>query len=191
MPIVVNASKLTVSRDDLIKFIELLNVELHLFDTKKFQDFAHKLIGLYVAKTLRDFLALLDTTALQHFADIVICSNKTVDGIATFLKGSEIEQNYLKIYGPSCRIGMPVAVPQKVEVPVPVVIGGHFPFGPPVVNPAIPIFPKPAKVAGHVMVGHGHVMVGPHPAMIGMPAIDIGYGVVVGSPFGPVMIERR
>lgn len=190
MPIVVNASKLTVSRDDLIKFIELLNVELHLFDTKKFHDFAHKLIGLYVAKTLRDFLALLDTTAIQHFADIVICSNKTVDGIANFLKGTEIELNYLKVYGSSgsCK---PLAVPQKVEVPVQVVIGGHFPFGPPVVNPAIPIFPKPLKAAGPIMVGHGPVMVGPHPAMIAMPAIDIGYGVVVGSPFGPVMIGRR
>jgi hypothetical protein len=175
MPISLGHTKVVISYDDMVKLIQLLNVELHLFDTKKFQDFAHKLIGLCVVSTLEDFLNHLDSTSLNYFANIVMSPNKTASGVATFLKGTEIEQNYKKIYGPSCRDGVPVVVPKVVPDAGPVWIH-RAPDVHPGIPVGFPIFPKPGMVGGY-------------PAPIGVHGINIGYGVVVGTPFGHALIR--
>lgn len=192
MPISLGTPTIVVSYDKMVKLIQMLNVELHHFDTKSFQNFVHKLTGLCVVSTLEDFLNHLDSTSVSHFANIVMSPDKTPAGIAKFLKGTEIEQNYKKIYGPSCRAGMPLVVPKPATTPkkVPPI----FVHAPPLVHPGIPagypLFPRAKVGGGHVIIGGGPIPAG-HVVVGGgiMPGYDIGYGIVVGTPFGPALFR--
>jgi hypothetical protein len=87
----------------------------------------------------------------------------------------EIEENYKKIYGPSCRVGIPVVVPKVVPD-----VGPVWVHRAPDVHPGIPagypLFPKPGMVRGY-----------PVPNVV--YGIDIGYGVVVGTPFGHALMR--
>lgn len=168
MPIVLGSSsgKLSFSAGDMNTLTAMLNVELHLFNVKAFQDFMFPKLRLNVANDLREFLELLDSTSLNYFQRIVKCPGPTVDDIMTFLDGTEIVQNFLTLTGPSCRIGLPLVMvkpssppsPSAVWVPPPPVVHPGWPAG---YSPFKPggYAPAPAKVIPHPGVG----MMGPFP----------------------------
>ena len=99
MPIVLSSStKFSFTEAQLRDLIERLNVPAYLFDLKNFQSNIHKMIGSDSFATIQEFLNSLDSTSLGYFQRIVRCSKTSAAEIATFLKGQEIELNYLTYY---------------------------------------------------------------------------------------------
>jgi hypothetical protein len=99
MPILLSSiTKFSFTEAQLRDFIERLNVPAYLFDLKIFQSIIHKMIGSESFTTILEFLNSLDSTSLGYFQRIIRCSKTSAAEIATFLKGEEIELNYLTYY---------------------------------------------------------------------------------------------
>lgn len=178
MPIELSSSsKISFSWDEMYNLIQLLNVEVYRFNIKSFQDIIFKKLQMNITHTLQDFLDILDSTSLNHIQKIVKCPGRTASEIGAFLSGTEIEQNFTTIYGPSNPIGIPRKPLFKSELPG-MPTSPAQPFWtppPPMVNPGIPagfaLFPRPG---------------GP-PSII--PGLKVHGPQIVQTPFGFAIIQ--